>query len=359
MQMSTRHGMLFACCLLELLACGCRPRTSDRATSVTLPFDNSAIDEPLRVWVVEAPKLAAVIEREWRAHSQSELETRQATTKDLEANTVDTDVLIFPSSWLGQLVSQQQIFPWPESSQPSSDDNPPDSTRDYNWTDVFASVRRHELKWGNQRYGVSFGSPQFVLMYRQDLFEKWKLSPPETWESYAELVRQIADRIREDNPHPDRPTLVPTLEPQGPGWSARLLIARSAAYARDPNQYSTLIKFSTMKAMIDGPPFVRGLNEQIALRHYQPNEVLELSLQDVTGRFLQGQSVMAIGWPSAGNQVQETTVDNAQFAFTSLPGSQQFYSVSQNLCRGNGKTRWSNSRTFQRKNLVRNEYNGR
>ena len=310
-----------------LTAIGCRP--SDTPSTET-PNDRPSPmrTAPLRVWVADNTGLADVIQRQWTAHSQTEIELQQANEDTYPQKNINADVLIFPSAWLGQMVVNRQLVPWPTFDAASTNSAVAENDN-YDWADVFSELRRHELRWGNRRYGVSFGSPQLVLMLRQDLMEAWQLSPPTTWDEYHATIAKIDALLSSESTTKLGKEIVPTLEPSGRKWSSRLLIARAAAYARDPNQYSTMFKFSTMQPMIDSPPFVRALEQLVEVHAGQANEQRGLSPSEVTARFLQGQAAMAIGWPSAAHAATDVTIPKAQFSFAPLPGSSEFYRVTQ------------------------------
>ena len=73
-----------------------------------------------------------------------------------------------------------------------------DAASNYDWNDVFGLIRRQEARWGENLYGVSFGSPQLVLVYRKDLFQQWELSVPTTWEEYGRTIQIVSKRVVED-----------------------------------------------------------------------------------------------------------------------------------------------------------------
>ena len=350
----TRHYSALAMLLVFALG-GCRPNDEAGKFGASKPAVRNAdpsgtgrplgprgtesAGPPLRVWVVDDDALSKVIQREWLAHSKREIDLRNVTAEEI-AKPADADVLIFPSPLLGQFVVERQILPWPEHMGPSHQTSNADNAlvdqeasaaaaTAYDWTDVFATLRLHELRWGDDLYGVSFGSPELLLMYRQDLFDAWRLSPPTTWTEYQSLVKTIAQKTATGD---DSKIQFATLEPNGAGWAARLLLARAAAYARHPNQYSTLFSIATMEPLIDRPPFARALREQAQSFAGQSPEAMELGPNETAARFLAGESAMAIGWPSAASEHPADTIrtsnEEARFALAALPGSLDVYQMS-------------------------------
>ena len=119
-----------------------------------------------------------------------------------------------------------------------------------------------------------------------------------------------------------------TLEPLSDGWAARMLLARAAAYARHPNQYSTLFQFTTMKPWIDQPPFVRALEELVRDLRGLPDDARAMSPDEIIHSLLAGETAMAITWPSSARSPVATVADQATFAIVPLPGAAEVYQMS-------------------------------
>ena len=123
----------------------------------------------LHLVVIDDAWLAEAIEREWKAQSQGELTVKNVAGDQFRSeNAKDCDVVIFPTNWLGELAEAQIIRPLPASVLPGQ----VNAAASYDWNDVFGLIRREELRWGTELYAVSFGSPQLVLAYRKDLFQR-------------------------------------------------------------------------------------------------------------------------------------------------------------------------------------------
>ncbi|MCA9149263.1 MAG: carbohydrate ABC transporter substrate-binding protein [Planctomycetales bacterium] len=315
--------------IATIFCAGCFGSKSDPAASTsTAPREH----QPLRVCVIDDNPLAQVIQREWQGATQQPIELQELTTADVAAGTLDVDVVIYPSRMLGQFVAARQIIPFPapddmgESPLSDGDVNALTAASDYDWDDVLPWLRRHELRWNDQLYGVSFGSPQLLLAYRRDWFEQWQLKPPSSWTEYQAMLPELQTRLKEMNAD-SAARIWPTAEPLGENWAAPLVLARAAAYARHPNQYSTLFQFSTMTPWIDQPPFVRALQELIASKPYQSPTAVG-SPEATMAELLHGRCAMAITWPSAAMSTDNADTDSVAIEFALLPGSPEVYSVS-------------------------------
>jgi ABC-type glycerol-3-phosphate transport system substrate-binding protein len=306
---------------------GCEAR---RTASPAGQKENSSTATPpvaLRVAVVDDPALGRSIVRQWQAHSQDPIELLEISSEQARADLPPADVAIFPSPLLGDLVSERQVVPWSDrASDASSTDSELSAADDeYDWPDVFPWLRRRELRWGNELYGVSFGSPQLLLLYRSDLLALWQLSPPSTWREYEQLCGAVQDRITASSESAPR---FATLEPLSDGWAARCLLARAAAYVQHPNQYSTLFRFTTMESLIAEEPFVRALEELVASVRGLPADAQSLGPDAVLARLLAGDAVMGITWPAAARDPKLPVVPASTFAVQPLPGAGEVYSMS-------------------------------
>ncbi len=314
--------------LLVAAGCGGPNRDAPPAAPASGPPSGAA----LSVLVIDDPALAEAIERrrgEWNAISGGTIEVRRADAGELSsvgtaapAGKLDADVIVFPSPWLGPLAESGRIIPV-RNSIISSDV--------FAASDVFPLVRKVETVWGGRTMAVPLGSPVLVLAYRADLLRELGQSPPVTWDQYDRLVARLADRFKSETAATDSagPALA-TAEPLAAGWAGLSLLARAAAYAANPQRYSTLFDGETMAAQIARPPFVRALREMVAeIQSSGEGAQRSLSL-DPAGAWkaLQsGGAAMAITWPSAARDLARSNEPRGELdiALAELPGAIEVY----------------------------------
>ncbi len=254
--------------------------------------------------------------------TESELQLDQLTLDELEeAKKLDTDVVIYPAAALGMLAERKLIA----APSPSALQDP-----GYNRQDIFDLQRTAEVRWGDQTMAFSFGSPQLVLAYRADLFAALKLEPPQTWADYERLVERLQrDQLGEHAPAADAPW-TPACEPLAAGWAGQILLARSAAYAAHPSQFSVLFDYSTMRPLVAGPPFVRALTELVASAPDGAQEALAMTPDLARQQLFQGHAAMAICWPHPTGKGDESTLaEGISIAFAPLPGATQAYNYAE------------------------------
>ncbi len=281
----------------------------------------------LRLMVVDDPAMAAAIGRlrtEFRGQSGWDLTVQETSASELAAGKpIAADALVFPSALLGALARRDLASPLPR--QPSYTDQAEGA-------DVFELVRSTEVSWAGKAVAVPFGSPVLTCYYRADLLEKLGKKPPTTWTEYSQLAALLADRKDlAGEAIAGAQSWHGALEPLGPGWAGITLLARAAAYASHRGNYSTLFNFDTMEPLINGPPFVRALEELVSVAGSGKLDPLACDPDTVRKAFWNGQCGMALTWPTAADEDLATPDGDFRVGFAELPGSRDVYNVSDQV----------------------------
>ena len=304
---------------IGMSGCGPKPDPSEESA------DQALQPSRMRVIVVDDGPFASALEQLWKARIENELQLQQLTAEQLEkAKQLNADIVIYPSEFLG-LLAERRLIAAP------SDEGSPEAVRAS--TDVFELQRRVEVLWGNSIMAYSFGSPQLVLMYRADLFASAKLVPPTTWTEYAELLPRLArDQLGAAAPAEGRAWSA-AVEPLGKGWSGKVLLARAAAYATHPSQFSTLFDCETMQPLIAGPPFVRALEELKAATQFGPANFVEQTPETARQALLAGETAMVLTWPSRATSSGKplSTAEEVKVGFAELPGGETVFNFAEQI----------------------------
>ena len=277
---------------------------------------------PLTVLIIDDSPLAAAIERQWAARTDSQLQIQQATTDELLAQKplrIAADALIFPSGLMGELAEQNVLSPIPAGTLNSAE---------FDRRDIFDLIRQTEIVWGERFFAGPLGSPVLTLWYRGDILSKIGAAPPETWKQYGELVERLSDRqLLKELGIEAGETWRPVVEPLGDGWASQMLLARAAGYARHRNFYSTLFDSKTMEPLIAGPPFVRALEELVAVHRGQAPEILQFDPSDARKELVSGRCAMAVTWPSRVDDAADepSSAPVLPLAAAELPGSREVF----------------------------------
>lgn len=283
------------------------------------------VSRPVRVAVVDDPPFAEVLQRQWTARTENELELKPMTGDELEqCRRLDADIVIYPAASLGTLIDRDLIIPPSESLWTDAS---------YDQFDLFELQRNAQVRWGQQLYAFSFGSPVLVLMYRADLFAEQGLDPPSTWEAYQSVVATLR---RGESGAPESDSWTPVCEPLAAGWAAKTLLARAAPYASHPSQFSVLFDYITMEPLIAGPPFVRALKELVAANQESELDLTQVTPQVARRRLLTGETAMALSWPThatvGAEPIDSESVEptsGVEIAFAELPGSLSAYNFGE------------------------------
>lgn len=318
----TCFGLSASLCVMLVVLVGCSEEpTDDGPLAETAPIGTT-----LKVLIVDSPQLAAAVGHlagEWRAVSGLELEVIQMAGQDFDP-TQDprADAVICASHYLGVLAERQRVVAVPDELL---GDGPG------NWPDLFGLLREREVKWKGDVMGVPFGSPVLSCYYRADLLEKLNRPPPTTWREYEDLARLLSD--------PDTSATIVgagatgwigAAEPLSADWAGPLLLARAAAYTTHRANYSTTFDIGTMKPLVAGPPFVRALEDLVAVAGTWPDDAFDLDPAGVRAAFWEGRCGLALTWPSAAAETAQPENVEFRVGVVELPGSKATYDVSEN-----------------------------
>ena len=286
---NSRRQFLWQLGLGATVLAGCR-----RSASTSRRGDEEEMELPplsLRLLVVDDPLLAESIRRQWELRGEGELEVLTVTASELlsDARGPVTDGVIFPSGMLGEMIQRNWLLP-------ISDDLLQDA--DLDWRDLFDSLRLREATWSRTVYGIPLGSPVFLLWYRVDEWKKRELELPKTWTEYLQAITQLRASL------PDNSDVAAAAEPLAEGWGSQLLMARAAGYSQSRSFLASWFDGTTMKPLVDSPPFVRALEE---MAHTSGGlAALELTPSDAWDQFLQGRALSAITWPTSRSRLADS-----------------------------------------------------
>lgn len=311
----------------SVMLVGCRDKATDQQATST----KAANQHTVRILVVDDAPLAQAIVRQWSANLDQPIRMLELPRAKLDSvQHLAADIVVYPAQALGTLAERNLIQPL----QPETLNAPQLALRD-----VLELERHAEVQWGDQVLAVSFGSPQLVLFYRKDIFDRLKLLPPHTWTEYQTVAERLTRKSIGELAPPQQQAWTATIEPLAGQWAAKLLFARAAAYARHPSQFSTLFEYSTMEPLIDGPPFVRALEELVAASKLGPDSNKRLTPVEAKRQFLAGHAAMAFAWPSraaaagvdaASDASADSAPDSAaKISFAALPGALEVYNFSE------------------------------
>ena len=288
---------------------------------------------PLSVVVVDDAGFAKTAVAEWSAKSDVGLNVKEMTAGDFVQSLAAPDaklagdVVVYPARFIGELAERELISPVPNRVM---------KNESLVYTDILPLLRRRVMMWGDATFGLPVASRQLVTIFNEGALgpgpggdsdavdddddnesdEASQSNGP--WQSWSSFDEQVAKAQTGD--------LSPVALPLGPGWAGSVFLARSAGYARDSGQLSTLFDFRTMKPRINTAPFVRALEDLAALAKMGDEKQIEWTPAEALAAVTEGKAAIAITWLGGEYSVDETVAPGLRIV--SLPGAKQFFRFS-------------------------------
>ncbi|MEO8271371.1 MAG: hypothetical protein ABI557_16740 [Aureliella sp.] len=154
-----RSAAIVSSMMLVALA-GCQP-TEVESGSDTVSETTAAVSEiPLRVWIVAPLAEPDLLQRQWLASSEQQIELRSLTVSELlQESQSQCDVLIYPANLIGELIERSWIVKLPSSVlQPIGTDSADAelATTPATW--------QAQAAYGGEAKGLSLGCPVPVFV---------------------------------------------------------------------------------------------------------------------------------------------------------------------------------------------------
>lgn len=282
--------------------------------------------DPLTLLVIGDDQLGPRIKRQWAARRDGDISVIDSSVEGFLASKFeipnDVDVMIYPPSMLGDLVSLERLLKVPRDIWNGDELNKNALLKHYR-----TLVVRHD----NQNWAVPLGSPCFSMICNRQLFESAQLAPPTMWDKMERCLGKLQKTLAKD----DQSKLKPELDlPLAPGWAGHTFLARVAPEIALRGRLSVVLDRQTMKPLITLPPFVESLRQ---IKAVASKRSLDLNPQEVYQLAAAGDSAIAITWPSIGFEApdgdpadEQELEENPIPVFASLPGSNRWYDSGSN-----------------------------
>lgn len=303
-------GATYLAILLIFLA-GCQP--SATPTTTQQPFQG----QKLQLLLPEGQPFAAswdLAVKDWSVETGAEIEVKTITTEQSNGTAA------LPTGSLA-------VVTWPQANALVVKDrvgvmSPGVLAETHlDWNDVLFGVRENLSRDGRQPAICPLTAPVLVCFYREDLLSQAKRQPPETWDDYQKLAESIEQWAPGQK----------VFEPWHPEFRGTLLLARSAAAARHPANYSVFLDIETGASRIASPPFEQALHRMRAVAPHLSRDSLSSRPIDVRKGLLSGQIALGIGYLPAQQNASEaiTRPDGIRIGIAPLPGESRFYDGSR------------------------------
>lgn len=286
----------FAVALAALVAAPAIPLAADGKASITywtfLPFGGTRPREAGETKIIEAfqkaePNISVKVEvLPW-----NELHTKYLAAfsagRGPDVIRVDPTQLLLHVKANSLAPLDSYVRSWPEKE-----------TADFfNWDGTVVN---------GQRMAISIAQNVFTLLYRKDLFEEMKLSPPRTWTEFVDVARKLTSKDRWGFAYPASRTgsyfhviYAPLL------WGA-------GGEVLDGQGRATFNTEPGAKAL----SFLRDL---VKVEKVAPPEVLSFNLQDVMQGFMAGKYAMVIEGANRYSSIQTSDTVRGKVGIARIP----------------------------------------
>jgi len=255
------------------------------ATTQTGPYIASALSMAAEGWTEKTCGTVKVVEFPW-----SELYPKIVTT--LTSGDDAFDVVAFAPAWAPDFTPY--LSEMPVKYQEGED-----------WLDIAPVYREALMVWKGKILSQTMDGDVHTYTYRIDLFEDeanktafkgkygYDLAIPKSWKEYLDIAEFFQNNV-------DGVWGTAEAFRRG-GQQFWFFFSHAAAYTSHPDHPGSMFfDPDTMKAQINNPGWVRGLEEYIRASKLAPPAALNFSFGEVNAAFAGGQVAQSIGWGDTG-----------------------------------------------------------
>ncbi len=267
---------------------GCEKKSTSVEESETVKVE---IPDELTLLVVGDEDLGGRIKRQWSARRDGQMKIQNQTIAEFEsaefAVPTNVDIVIYPPTMLGELVTREQLREIPSDFLDSDE---------YNKAELLRHYRTSIVRQQNETWAVPLGGASFALLCNREAFADIK--PIELWDQFDRRLEQLTSTEFLSN---DKQIEAKIDMPLAEGWAAHMFLARVAPSVCYRGKLSTVLNRSDMKPLIATEPFVAALDQ---LKSLASTRSLELTPKSIHQLATSGKTAVAIGWPALGFENQ-------------------------------------------------------
>ena len=303
--------------LVVALAFGCKPppgQMDEEEVQIVPP-------DPMTVLLIGDESLGKDIERYWSADRGGQIEVKLLRLQEWIADDFkvekNTDLVVFPPMFLGELCERDRLTPIRKEQWYGDFDGDGGGKNPINKSSLLTHFRGQTALYNRRPFGLPLGSPHLVLMLNQKAFGN-----DVQIEFWSELNKRLhSDSFKASSSELDLGEGPPRLDlPLGQGWASTTFLARVAPGVLSLGSFSPLFDSDSMKPLITRQPFVEALDE---LKSNCSKRSTELDPQSVYQLILDGKSIGGMCFPSSGFEMETPESNkNPDVYVTAVPGSE-------------------------------------
>ena len=228
---------------------------------------------------------------------------------DLKARTGAYDLIMLDDPWFPRFANEQlltELTPLLEKRGQSG----PDS----DFVDTSVALCRHPYQSG-PLYALPYVGNSQLFFYRKDLFEKYSLKAPETWNDVLAAAKTIHEK-ETTGANGDRIHGYVMRAAQG---NAAVADFMPIFWAFGGEMFGP-----DGKPAVNSPEGIAALEFMIELGKYSPAGYASFNADEVGAHLLQGTAAMSINWPAWISSFSDPAKSKVigKMEFTTLPGAQ-------------------------------------
>lgn len=300
---------LLSLTLCALAFAACRPANNDSSKTKSLSLalasgvEGDALKQAAREYEAQTGTRVTIAEFPYDDLFAKEL-------VDLNAQTGAYDVVMLDDPWFPRFAAPEWLAPLAPLYQKRNQAGP-----DADFVATSMALCKHPYETG-QLYALPYVGNSQLFFYRKDLFEKYSLKEPQTWDEVLAAAKVIDERERTGAPDGSRVH----------GYVMRAARGNSVVADFLPIFWAFGAEMfdDGGRPTVNSPQGINALKFMLELGKAAPPGYASFNATEVSAHLLQGTAAMSINWPawiSAFSDPAKSKVVG-RMAFTTLPGAQ-------------------------------------
>jgi multiple sugar transport system substrate-binding protein len=229
---------------------------------------------------------------------------------DLKARTAAYDLIMLDDPWFPRFAHEQVLTDLTPFLQKRGKSGP-----DSDFVETSLALCRHPYKTGSL-YALPYVGNSQLFFYRKDLFEKYLMKPPLTWDDVLMAAKTIQEK---ETTGANGGQVYGYVERAAQG-NAAVADFMPIFWAFGGEMFD-----ANGKPTVNSPQGIAALEFMIDLGKYSPPGYASFNADDVGAHLLQGTAAMSINWPawisSFSDQAKSKVIGKMEF--TTLPGAEK------------------------------------
>src|ERR1044072_4565612 len=291
--------------LLLLLASSCTNQPSQKQLTVAVisGAEGEALKQAARDYEAQTGTHIEIAEFPYANLFEKEL-------IDLKSHTGAYDLIMLDDPWFPRFANENVLTELTPLLQKRGQSGP-----DPDFVEASLNVCRHPFQTGSL-FALPYVGNSQLFFYRKDLFEKYSLKPPATWDEVLAAAKTIQEK-----------------ESTGANGGQTYGYVRRAKQgnAAVPDFMPIFWAFggemfdASGKPSVNSPEGIAALQFMLELGKYSPPGYASFNADEVGAHLLQGTAAMSINWPAWITKFDDPSKSKVvgKVEFTTLPGEQK------------------------------------